>query len=266
MSSKIVIALLAGCIAMPVAVSRSHAADLAAQRSFQRLAPVAPAFTWTGFYAGVNAGYIGQSRESNANSVIVPGFGTVTGSREQQRNGFLGGVQAGYNYQFTPGSGFVVGVEADIQYAGTGGRSRINGQTVTIAGTPTFVGLSDGSSINYLGTLRGRVGYAFERLLVYGTAGLAVGGGGKRSACPANLPRIGTCSAKNDDNRVGVVIGAGAEYALTNQISLKVEALAVGFEDKREDLGRANGAAVTRAKKREGDSYGIVRAGLNYRF
>ena len=79
--------------------------------------PLPPAFTWTGFYVGANAGYGfrgGSSRYSDAT------YGTVTESGG--KGGFVGGGQIGYNYQITPGSGWVLGAEADLQATGFGRR------------------------------------------------------------------------------------------------------------------------------------------------
>src|SRR5215212_1571264 len=124
------------------------AADLP-RRQYVAPAPVVavPAFTWTGFYVGVNAGYGFSDRNNHdddffnnfafggsglsvpsglgglAPVVPVTGFNTF-GFTDTNRNrdGFVGGGQIGYNFQFTPGSGFVFGVEADIQYTDFGHR------------------------------------------------------------------------------------------------------------------------------------------------
>ncbi|MCV5185543.1 outer membrane beta-barrel protein, partial [Escherichia coli] len=80
-------------------------------------------------------------------------------------------------------------------------------------------------SLDWFGTVRGRLGYAFDRWLVYGTGGFAYGGGSRSpyaASYPYTLP---------DTARIGYALGGGVEYALTDHISVKVEGLYV-------DLGR----------------------------
>src|SRR5215207_5323390 len=102
-----------------------------------------PVFTWTGFYAGVNAGYGWTDHRDDFHDPFALSTFTVAGPNgpvaiagltnpntvffgNRNRQGFLGGGQIGANYQFTPGSGLVIGIEADIQGTTFGGR-RDNG-------------------------------------------------------------------------------------------------------------------------------------------
>ena len=209
--------------------------------------PIPPAFTWTGFYIGANAGAGFRGGSSTYGDAT---YGTVTGSKSG--DGFVGGGQIGYIHQFTPGSGWVLGAEADLQ--GTTFGRRGDG---TIGTTP-YYGVSP--SLDWFGTVRGRVGYAFDRWLVYGTGGFAYGGGSASpyaSAYPYTLP---------DTTRLGYAVGGGLEYALTEKLSVKVEGLYV-------DLGRSTGATVYDAAVpayygtgRSESGFGLVRGGLNWRF
>ncbi|MFL5116781.1 MAG: outer membrane protein, partial [Microvirga sp.] len=183
-----------------------------------------PVFTWTGFYVGVNAGYGWNNGDDNnclgcfgtgalfvdtAPGVVAPvtaaPFSAVPatgfGGRGGNSDGFVGGAQVGFNYQFTPGSGFVVGVEADIQWMGgndgnkgffglgNGGLFAANpvapfltpgfgivGVPVTGSNVALFnnggSGLGNNSN-DWFATARLRVGYAFDRVLVYATGGIA---------------------------------------------------------------------------------------------
>src|ERR1700709_2638004 len=79
----------------------------------------APVFPWTGAYFGINAGYAFDASSNNTSSFAVPapyGNGTTAFFSQRNQEGFTGGGQVGYNYQFTPGSGVVIGIEADAQY------------------------------------------------------------------------------------------------------------------------------------------------------
>ncbi|MCE4224238.1 porin family protein [Methylobacterium sp. C25] len=244
MTAKLLAAAL--CVGILTAVS-AQAADLPKRAAPPPLLPIPPAFTWTGFYAGVNAGY---GFTSGPSSFTDPTYGTVT--RSGSRDGFVGGGQLGYNYQFTPGSGFVVGFETDIQ-----GTSLSRG-SATIGTTPYY---NVSPSLDYLGTVRGRLGYAFDRWLVYGTGGLAYGGGSlpsSASAYPYTLP---------DTSRIGYAVGGGVEYALTDHISVKLEGLYVDLGKGR--TGMTYYDATTPAYYGTGRSdsgFGLARAGLNYRF
>lgn len=152
---KSALGLLAATAALGLAASNAQAADLPSRYSPAASYNALPVFTWTGFYAGLNAGYgwnVGDSR------FYDPTFGSIPGRRH---GGFVGGAQAGYNYQFGM---FVAGVETDLQYAAVGNKGASYGTTY-------YPGDSDG----FFGTIRARAGVAFDRALVYGTAGFAYG-------------------------------------------------------------------------------------------
>jgi outer membrane immunogenic protein len=233
----------------------AQAADLP-----RRTAPIAPPaalpiFTWTGFYLGVNAGYalnLGRTNLNGTPDLFATGF--VPGDQFTGGDGFTGGVQAGYNFQ---AGNFVFGLEADINYVDIG-RTRVT--TIGPLTTTQSVGME------YLGTLRGRLGLAFDRFLVYATGGLAYGDF-EASTTISGIGSVWTGSAGGD--RWGYVVGAGAEYALTNNWSVRGEYLYV-------DLGRQNyasplvsgpgaGATVFGTSRAEYRT-SIFRAGLNYRF
>ena len=106
--------VLATASALALMTAAGHAADLPSRSTPPVMVPVAPVFTWTGFYVGLNAG-IGWT---NSGSVWVddPILGPAVISTSS-KSGFVGGAQAGYNWQ---SGAFVLGAEADIQYADLG--------------------------------------------------------------------------------------------------------------------------------------------------
>jgi len=258
-------------------------------------APV-PVFTWTGFYAGFNAGYGFGTQDDRAATVIdVPGAaglfrnaantanvpGQVAFSNRNNNDGFVGGGQIGYNYQFTPGSGVVVGIEADAQYLDFG-RNR-NNAFISGAVAPGLIvndprGLS---SLDYFGTVRGRLGYAFDRTLVYGTGGFAYGSG--------SADRSFGGFRGNDNFRTGYAAGGGIEYALptdsflnffrSSAVTLKVEGLYVNLDRNNASdvfaVSNSTGlqfrtgtgyAAAVGTNRRGETEFAVVRAGLNYKF
>ncbi|MGU3341903.1 outer membrane protein, partial [Methylobacterium mesophilicum] len=174
--------LLASLAAFTALTGAAAAADLPRRAAPPPVFTPVPVFTWTGFYAGFNAGYAfdASSRSNNSTFGVPAPFavpGTTATFRNRSQDGFSGGAQIGYNVQFTPGSGVVVGIEADAQYLDFG-RSRNNAFVNGAVAPGYYVTDPRGlSSLDYFGTVRGRLGYAFDRTLVYGTGGFAYGSG-----------------------------------------------------------------------------------------
>jgi outer membrane immunogenic protein len=206
--------ILLSSVALLGLASGAMAADLPSRRAPAPIIAAVPVFTWTGFYVGVNAGY-----GWNANDSI-----TVGGVRFDldDEGGFVGGAQAGYNYQI---GSFVVGLEGDIQYADFGGDDRFDFDRDGIAD-------DDFNNSDWFGTVRARAGVAFDRALIYATGGFAFA-----------------------DDATGWTVGGGLEYAFTNNLSAKVEGLYVNLDQDDNFLGIDNDA-----------EFGVVRAGLNFRF
>jgi outer membrane immunogenic protein len=203
--------LLAATAALAIAASTAHAADLPGRYSPAPAYNALPVFTWTGFYAGLNAGYGWNAGDSR---YYDPAFGTVSGRRG---GGFVGGAQAGYNYQFGM---FVAGAETDLQYAAVGNKG-------ASYGTIYYPGESDG----FFGTIRARAGVAFDRALVYGTGGFAYGDiGGNRGYDPllgyhrntpsptTSLPRSKVCTSISTRRTITTAAAASMLTAMRNSV------------------------------------------------
>lgn len=252
--------LLAGVAAAGLVASGSAMAADLPSRHVEPVAPyVAPVFTWTGFYVGVNAGYAWNSNDNTE----VWGNGIAVSGSNSDDGGFTGGGQIGYNYQFGQ---FVAGIEADINYADLKGKS-LN-YTVPVAfnvnGFNTFG--SSNSGIEWFGTVRARLGFAIDRALIYATGGFAYGGGGNSGTFAINRlngAHVGTYH-RNDDTQTGWVLGGGVEYAFTNNITARVEGLYVNL-GKGAQI-RPVGNSPWLHFNREDTEFGVVRAGLNYKF
>ncbi len=250
----------ASLAATAMAATAAHSADIPPRAAALPPAPLVaqfPVFTWTGFYLGVNAGWAGGARNPTSVFVTPPGTGLsdIGGGR---REGFGGGLQAGYNWQV---GNLVVGIETDIQALVSGNR-RLGPATLP-DGT---IATGRGSGAWY-GTLRPRVGYAFDRTLLYVTGGLAYGGG-KHSI--ATIDGAGNTAALRSDNiRTGWALGGGAEYAFSRNWSAKLEYQYVNLGAERmtggvfTPAGVATGATVS---SRHENKFHTVKAGLNYRF
>ena len=270
--------LLLASAATALLTGAASAADLPRRAAPPPVFTPVPVFTWTGAYFGINAGYAFDASSRTNNTFAVPfpyaAPGTVASFRNRSQDGFSGGGQIGYNWQLTPGSGVVIGVEADAQYLDFG-RSR-NNAFVSGAVAPGYY-LTDPrglSSLDFFGTVRGRLGYAFDRTLVYGTGGFAYGSG--------SADRSFGGFAGNDSFRTGYAVGGGIEYALptdsflnffrSNAVTLKVEGLYVNLDRNTRNQGAFvinaanNFPVVYNNIGRRDDEFAVIRAGLNYKF
>jgi len=305
-----------------IALALSAGAALASDLPSRKEPPPPPYFApervanWTGFYVGVNAGGTwSQSDSVNVSSAsiltadpalnlfAVPTSGAAalaaSGTVPSSSSGFIGGGQIGYNWQFN--NNFVAGFEADIQgIAGEGGSStQSNVVTAPIGynGNPApnnFVGTTIGASrsLDYIGTVRGRIGYLFTpTLLGYATGGLAYGGVSSRTSIVGSTLGFNLGLAAGNapyfsnggfsDTRVGWTAGGGLEWMFLPNWSAK-------FEYLYYDLGSVSYSAGVSASivqpgalsmlpvgspfyalaSQSSASFNghIVRAGLNYHF
>ncbi len=224
-------------------------------------------FTWTGFYGGINAGFkFAGNDDVHTEGQAAPNIANIAGGARPgfvplNRNGFIGGGQIGYNYQFGQ---FVAGIETDIDYTDfRDNRSVTTAQLVT--GAPLNNTFS--SRLNFLGTVRGRLGFAYDRSLFYATGGLAYG------ETQQHIDMFGPTgnvqfSGDRRQVKVGFAVGAGMEQAITNNVTVKAEYLF--FDLGRDTLNVAvipgSGGAGTGYNSRFDENGHIVRVGLNYRF
>ncbi len=344
--------LLLSSVALLGFTAGAMAADLPPRAAPPVFAPV-PLFTWTGFYVGVNAGY-GWSSDNNNNDCFgcfggavtvdtTPGgatvaplalstgdFGFAGNNNNGNRDGFVGGAQVGFNYQFTPGSGFVVGVEADIQWLG-GDNDNNNAffgnnlfrhapvppfgvpgagiVAVPVTGSNVAIfnrgGFGGNNGNDWFATARVRVGYAFDRTLVYATGGLAFTDNGNNdngffgvtngSQLPAAFYVSPAAAAfgsgvgnggffgRNNNNDVGWVLGAGVEYAFTPNLTVKLEGLWVSMDSNNNNnnfgfgvgsgiIGVSNTGAPIRTtaflggNNNNDNEFFVARVGLNWKF
>lgn len=298
------------------------------------------AFSWTGIYFGGNAGYgfDRTGGTSGPTGLTVPAAAVGTFAVRPaggapflpeslgKRDGFVGGGQIGFNYQLVGLTGVVVGAEADFDYSGLnggngtggfgsampGGNPRVGPQGRGFGVAPVGTGLATAPGNvaffnnqrrgpgEFLGTIRGRVGYAFDRVLVYGTGGFAytdgrnsgvTGGFANGAAVPANF--YTGFAARGAGGRVapnggsaggltGYVVGGGVEYALATDSFVNVfhsSAVTFRVEGLYYDLGHGNGAggsqvvgvsntgaAITGSGFASRDNtFAVVRAGINFK-
>ncbi len=213
--------------------------------------PPPPEFSWTGFYIGGNAGLSGGDFDTLFSSSVSSDWASFGATSR----GFSGGGQIGYNYQW-PTSNIVVGVEADFQGSTLEG-TYFNG-TLGDASGP-LSGEKTQSNVDWWGTVRGRIGYAFGNILPYATGGFAYG---RVDNSYTAWDPSGSFSYSYGGTQTGWTAGAGVEYALTHNLTLKVEYLYtdLGSFDNTFPGGDYTTYESTRT------TFSTVRAGLNWKF
>ena len=220
--------ILLATTALSLASFGAFAADLPARAPAPAPALVyaAPVFTWAGFYAGMQVGYQQQRNKYGSNDSDWDGTvwvaGPVAGIANLNTYGFLGGVHAGYNYQ--TGS-IVIGLEVDIE--GVSGKNTFSLYEAAFSPYLYDETWSAASRLKWQGSVRGRLGYSFDRALIYATAGLAfanVETSYGNTVTDITTPFLKDSGSRSySEFRTGFTIGAGLQYALTNAWSVRAE-------------------------------------------
>jgi outer membrane immunogenic protein len=210
-----------------VCTANALAADLPARPYTKAPVVVDPAYNWTGFYVGAHLGYGWEDNRADVTTLPSPAeFNQVPFSFNNKPSGILGGLQAGYNWQTGK---FVFGVEADISATDIHGSSRTGPIFVLV---PPGVALAGSTHTNtqrmdWFGTVRGRLGFTpANRLLVYATGGLAYGHVEATTfqELVVGAPVLQFTGAESV-TRLGWTVGAGGEWAISNNWSIKGEYL-----------------------------------------
>jgi outer membrane immunogenic protein len=195
---------------------------------------VAPVYNWGGIYYGINGGYgFGKSEWTNAANPVASSTGTFNIS------GYAAGATLGANIQ---ADAFVFGIEGDFDAMGIKGSN-----------TSLFCAVACETKNTWLGTVRGRVGYAADRVLFYGTAGGAFG----------NIQSGVTGGGFDVSNKMGWTAGAGVEAAFADNWTARIEYLYVDLQNGAcNSLGNC-GAPTGDAVKFDTS---LVRVGVDYKF
>ncbi len=211
--------LLASVGAVALAGS-AVAADLPSRAPPPVYVPPVPIFTWTGVYLGGQIGYAW----GNNNITWGDTYGNW-GSFNEQGNGVIGGAHVGYNLQLGQ---WVVGLEGDVD--GSSISHNNNTQSFYAPYVGAYVtGVNYTTSAGVQGSIRGRVGVAWDRVLLYGTGGVAFAGVNANINTPgfvygtSNAYSFGGGYDSASSTRVGWTVGGGIEYAVTNNWSVRAE-------------------------------------------
>ena len=206
------------------------AADVPAQAAPAPAYAAVPFFDWTGFYLGANGGSAGGRSHFDFNGMGLP-------PDRFKASGWQAGGTTGFNAQLGL---MVFGVESDLDWSNLRGSGACADASFTCQ-----------VQNNWLGTARGRMGVAFDRVLPYVTGGFAAGDIG------ASVPGMGTASTTN----AGWTAGGGVEYGLSRNWSAKMEYLHVNLGNL--DCG-SNCSPTPPVNVHTNEE--LVRGGLNYKF
>jgi len=260
---------VAGC-ALFILGGVASAADLK-QPIYTKAPPPVPLWSWTGFYLGGNVGYSwGRSDTTVTINDVTTATTLAAGNSKFNMNGAIGGFQGGYNWQT---GRMVLGIETDFDWTGQRGSTSF----ICPTGVCTTLGpmaATLNQKLDWLGTLRGRLGVTASPILFYVTGGLAYGRiktDGTVSGFNVNLVPL-TAGFSNSTTKTGWTIGAGVEGVISGNWTAKVEYLYV-------DLGTVTGGtplAPVGVGLRSGDvgsaafsskiTDNILRVGVNYIF
>jgi outer membrane immunogenic protein len=252
--------LLAVAAFVALGTGSAFAADLAARPYTKAPVMAAPVFSWTGCYLGAHGGYgWGRNRNSFGDAVLADegfdGTGAEFSDQSHDTSGGVAGGQIGCNYQFA--SNWVVGVEGEFAWSG------IRGSHI-IAEDGADPGIISGFDTRnrWNGDISARFGYALDRSLFYGKIGASWG----KFRYGETQDDFAGCTAPNctqyiDNTRVGLLLGAGYEYAFTPNWSAKIEYNYINYGSTTIPYN-ANNFGTVQVR----DTVNVFKVGVNYLF
>jgi outer membrane immunogenic protein len=213
--------------------------------------PVAPPYNWTGFYIGGNLG-AGFNSNGSISDTLGSTFGTTTNTS------FLGGGQVGVNYEF--GGGVVIGAEAMFDWIPN------TSNTINVTGAGAAAGSTAAATINnrWLTTVTGRLGYAWDRVLLYGKGGWAFVGANSPGITVNGAPATFSSTPGSTNN--GWTAGLGVEWAFYGNWSARAEYDYIGLQNQSYTVAAGTptfGGDVISVNNR---AISLVTAGVNYKF
>jgi outer membrane immunogenic protein len=267
------IVLVSVAFAATITINASQAADIAVKASPTLVAP-----NWSGFYVGGDIGAAFQHR-SGALNFFQNESGTHIDdliSRSQGGSSLIGGAYTGFNWQFAPS--WVAGIEGDWQWLHSGHSfcHQIQRSSDSCSESNTnrgFEAVSD--ETHWIATVRGRLGWTFDRTMIYGTGGAAFADVRTSLAVSCLNDGCGDSGSKNatsaqsSTHKTGWVAGAGIEWLLTQNWMIRAEYL-------HTDLGNASNTLFLAVGNCDGGPcgvswsrdihYDVVRVGVGYKF
>ncbi len=239
--------------ALAAVSSVSLAADLPRRAPAPAPAPYSPApvSAWTGFYAGAQLGVAWDKDDVSATNAA----GALVGFGNLNTSAVVGGIHAGYNHQL-PGSAVVIGVEGDFEGSGINKTSNV---FYSAAGALLPGAYTLNTKIDWQGSLRARVGYAFGDALLYATGGVAF------ADIKTNYASAGTAAGYSGVH-AGWTAGAGLEYAISRNWTVRGEYRYASYGNVNDGLIPAPVAFWGGVSESHKIAEHALRAGVSYRF
>ncbi|HEX6214851.1 MAG TPA: outer membrane beta-barrel protein [Vicinamibacterales bacterium] len=227
--------LLLGAAIGILGMASASAADLPVKSRV--VTPIAP--SWTGFYVGLHAGWAWNSQSATTTSITTDLLGLPT-SHSLSRNGPLYGAQVGYNVQV---ANWVFGIEGDFSGVHASATSSAdifpNVAPLLPRGTATLT-----SDIEWLASIRGRLGLTWGSGLVYVTGGIASAGVTHQGTYNVVTPFVAAASVSAKESKSGWVLGGGYEGMVTGNWTLRAEYLYYSFGDHTASTNLAHNIGV----------------------
>lgn len=245
-AKDILLVSVAGSVVAPVAAS---AADLPVKAAPQAAPAVAVAPSWAGPYLGVHAGVAWHKAKAEQ-----PGnyYGSIHFS--DTKTGFAGGGLVGYNLQ---SGAIVAGLEADL----SGLDAKVSGKQPAQGATNSF-----SSDMDWMATLRARLGIANGNLLTFITAGVAWADIKNKFILQSCCTFAGTTTWTDDKTRTGIVLGGGFDYMFTPNWIGRIEGLWADFGKHSINDGKGNAVGSTQKNTTFKNKVVVVRGALLYKF
>ena len=257
--------LASAILLAPLLLPPANAADFSRYQPAGRM--YARAFDWTGSHIGLSGGYAFDGHDArytyNGPGVQPEDLAILPSGASLSSNGGIIGGNIGYDAQF---DGVVVGLEADLSWTNFGD------DTTQLApgesgggsggGRPQLV-FATSYQMDWFSTVRGRIGLPFDCLLIYGTGGLAFANIAMNTSVTVGTE--GALTGATEETKVGWTLGGGAEYAVTDRVTIKAEALYFDLGGIALNASNPQFAKVTMDVNQQVAGT-IARAGVSYRF
>ncbi|HUE62485.1 MAG TPA: outer membrane protein [Chthoniobacterales bacterium] len=239
---------------------------LSSGKEMKQVAPAPPEcdYTWTGFYIGARAGYGWDAGEIHAEGLPPAGFTIDPGHDDLNADGFVGGGELGFNWQL--GKWFVLGAEGDFSGSDMSGTATTGQNVPQTAFNPAILRASQ--DINWIGTVRGRVGFVpWCRMLIYGTGGFAFADVDDAAILDFR-PSGGTAfyPTSRSDTQSGWTAGGGLEFAISHHWSIKAEYLYFDLGDRSRTALEQGAVGPFSVHYKWDTQFHMVSGGLNFKF